>query len=590
LSPTHYIFNHVPKTGGTSLLAVCRDNLEPTEISPHLDDHEIRLRPAVRFENYRLIAGHFSLLTQMEFCRNRYSMTLLRDPIKRIFSAYTFWRMATERNLFTSKAKELSFADFVRYFKDSPSVIYNPYCHHFAAIGKDCPGYPTDTAALLATAKHNLAAFDFVGICEELRGSIRLLCNELGWRCPAAVPHENRSSSETWLGEVEPQTMEVLRDRNQLDSELYEYAVHLFHAHESAAAAKSETAFPRLAEPNRFVPLPAPLKMARSAIIRSVSAMWVPDQASRTLEVGVNFTTIAPAAELSLGALVTDADGRIVWGTSTANENLNLDCEVGCDSCAAFLMECELPAGVYSVTVALSEQRRLGFHEHWIDRAGLFTVAPPEVSVSPCAHSVRLQQFWSTASQGRNNTRPPWRSESRSQGQVADRGLLETSAVGIEASQASRSLSPSPMNPRTGFHPQGFLDVDAKISNPRVRLQLAHNRVDMQSENRRRVYVMVTNLSNETFSSRYAFPVKLSYHWMSNDQQVKQLDGLRSSLPFDILPGCSATVEAIIEPPPDSSSSLICITLVQEHVCWFDDFDSANRLILHLDGLEALAA
>jgi hypothetical protein len=394
LPPTHFIFNHVPKTGGTSLLAICRENLRPEEISPHLRDHEIRLMPATRFENYRLIAGHFSVLAQMGFNRDRYSMTLLRDPIKRIFSAYTFWRKATEHNFVTHKAKELAFTDFVSYFKDSPSIIHNTYTHHFAAIGRDFTGYSIDTAALLATAKHNLAAYDFVGICEELERSARLLCHELAWRAPAAIPHENRSSSETRFGEIGARTMEVLRDRNQLDSELYEYAIKLFRARE-ALAAKSQTVVPCPIEPNRFVPFPAPSKMDRSAIIRSVSAKWVPDEFSRTLQVIVIFTTIATTAELCLGVLVTDAEGSIVWGTNTAIDHLDLCYEVGSDSRATFLVDCELPAGVYSVAVALSEQRRLGFHEHWIDNAGLFTVSPSRVDGVRSVHSARLQQFWS---------------------------------------------------------------------------------------------------------------------------------------------------------------------------------------------------
>ena len=79
--PKHYIFNHIPKTGGNTLLTICRHNLMPADFSPHLTEHEIRLMPAARFERFPLVVGHFSVLTQAGFCRSRYSMTLLRDPI-----------------------------------------------------------------------------------------------------------------------------------------------------------------------------------------------------------------------------------------------------------------------------------------------------------------------------------------------------------------------------------------------------------------------------------------------------------------------------------------------------------------------------
>jgi len=361
--------------------------LDTSEISPHLNDHEIRMLPAARFEEYRLITGHFSVLTQSAFCRSRYSMTLLRDPIRKIFSAYTFWRTSTENNPVTSKAKEVSFAEFVRYFTDSPAIVHNPYTHHFAAIGRDCPGYPAETCALLARAKENLAAFGFVGICEEFGRSARLLCQELGWPAPAAIPHENRSSSESWFGEIDQTTMEVLRERNQLDLELYEYARQLLAVREARGADDVER--------NRFVPFPIPHGLERRAAVRSVSAAWVPDETSKMLEIAVNFRTRAAIAELNLGIQVNDANGNIVWGTSTSRESLELHYEVGRDSRAAYVVECELPRGLYFVTVSLSEPRRLGFHEHWIDHATSFTVAPPRVARSRYMRGMRSQEFWS---------------------------------------------------------------------------------------------------------------------------------------------------------------------------------------------------
>lgn len=396
LSPTNYIFNHFPKTGGTSLMTVFRCNLAAEEISPHLEDREIRLMPPAQLEKYRLLTGHFGVLTQAGFSRSRYTITMLRDPIKTLFSAYTFWRITREDNFLTSKAKELSFTDFVHYFKDSPTIIHNPFTYHFAAVGKDWPAYPADTTGLLETAKHNLAAFDFVGICEELTQSMQLLCRELGWRCPVEIPHENRSFSENWFGGIEPEIMEILRDRTQLDSELYTYAVQLFHARETGVT-KRYIAFSQSVERNRFVALPEPLRRYRRAVIQCVSANWIPDESSKILEITVNFKTIAPIAELCLGVQVVDPAGNIVWGTNTTNERQTLDYEVGRDSHAAFLLECDLCPGNYSVTIAVHEPQRHGFHEHWIDRAAFFTVTSPRIPTWLNVQGAQLRQFTSSS-------------------------------------------------------------------------------------------------------------------------------------------------------------------------------------------------
>jgi hypothetical protein len=326
-------------------------------------------------------------------------MTLLRDPILRIASAYTYWRTAAESNPVTSKAKELSFAGFVRYFRDSPAVVQNPYTHQFAGIGRDFPRYPADASALLAAAKENLASFDFVGICEEFERSARLLCGELGWHLPTPMPHENRSSSEDTLRGIDAETMELLREYNRLDLELYNYGVGLFHARE--AAVQSGTACVRAVEANRFVPFPIPYAPERRAIIRDVSAKWAPGEDSRMLELTVKFQANVPIVGLDLGLQVNDAAGKVVWGTSISRENLELSYEPGCDCHASFFVQCELPGGIYFVTAALSEPRRLGFHEHWIDRAAAFEVTPPRVAVSPYVRGMMRQDFRSTIDQHR---------------------------------------------------------------------------------------------------------------------------------------------------------------------------------------------
>jgi len=408
--PTRYIFNHVPKTGGNSLLAICRNNLPASEISPHLAEHEIRLMPATRFEQYRLIRGHFSILTQARFSRSRYSMTLLRDPVRTIVSTYNFWRITPERSAATDKAKELRFPDFVRYFIDSPAVIRNPYTYHFAALGRDFPGESEDASSLLLAAKHNLTAFDFLGICEDFERSARLLCRELGWALLGSMPHENRSRSEDLLAGIDGRTMELLHECNRLDLQLYAYAVELFHARceqmdrsvtgrePVSALAGSGTGIDSTAEDlpqadaNRFVPFPVSYAPDRRASIQRVSARWVSEERPGILQLTVNFRVQLRIEDLIVGVLIYDAQGGIVWGTNSLIERSELRNEPGCECVAVFMLECELPAGIYFITAALSQFRRLGFHHHWIDRAAFFAVKALGCG-SPGVGHVTLREF-----------------------------------------------------------------------------------------------------------------------------------------------------------------------------------------------------
>lgn len=310
-------------------------------------------------------------------------------------------------------AKKLSFADFVRYFERSPAIIWNPYTHHFAGVGREFPDDNIDGPSLLAAAKHNLSAFDFTGICEEYERSARLLCRELGWQLPMPLPHENRSGSEKDFANIDDQTMQVLRERNQLDFELYAYGMTLFREHEQTSLSSpgrhidSEDtihgSFGGLSQETRprvkpgFLPFPVPSEHDRKASIEAVSASWIPDGRSQVLELAVTFRTKVNIPDLILGLAVFDATGKVVWGTNTLEEELELRSEPGLDCCAVFVLQCDAPTGRYSVTAALHQPRKYGFHDHWLDRAASFDVT--HVSRLD-AGTFKLRQFRSTLDSG----------------------------------------------------------------------------------------------------------------------------------------------------------------------------------------------
>jgi hypothetical protein len=385
--PTHFVFNHYPKAGGTSFVAVCWHNIPRSETSPELMEQNIRLMRPERFEHYRFIYGHFGILTQMGFSRARYSITLVRDPIATILSTYNFWRTRPEDDPVTSQAKRLSFPEFVRRFAKSPTIINNAYTHHFAAVGRDYPGEPEDTELLLAIAKHNLGAFNFVGICEQFDDTVRLLCAEVGWRLPESIPHENRSLRVQSKDAIDPETLVVLEENNQLDLRLYEYAKELFTERlRRASAAQSNgpdpeiTAQtdrgPQLPIPNRFVPFPTPESVRRVVHVVSVSAQPAVENGENQFTITYQVSEIIPA--LVAGVLIHDSDGNVVCGTNTIYEKIEIPQRAGRPMQVTFKFFKKLAPGIYSISAALARSDRPGFHYDWVDRAVLFWIEAPQ--------------------------------------------------------------------------------------------------------------------------------------------------------------------------------------------------------------------
>lgn len=419
--PTHFVFNHFPKAGGTSFFAVCRHNIPEAEISPQLMEDEIRLVRPERFESYRLIRGHFSVLTQMGFSRQRYSMTLLRHPIQTILSTYNFWRTRPEEDALTGQAKTMSFAEFVRRYGDSPSIIHNPYTHHFAAFSREYPGEAEDEE-LLAAAKHNLAAFDFVGICERLEDSVRLLCQETGWRLPARIPHENRSGRAHAPGSLDAETEQVLRQRNRLDLRLYAYAAELFGTRLQAmqAAAQGERGRAR----NRLVAFAPPPAARRKASIQQVRASH--RRNAQLTSVTVSYETVEPMAELTIGITIHNQDGDMVYGPVAQLDRPGPS--VPGTRQVTFEVKRALSPQTYSVSAGLEYAGIPGLRYDWVDRAAVFSVeAPPRM------------EFWAKRAANRAGklifgpfSRPVWRRLQAHLQPVEEKlGLVEQATAGL---------------------------------------------------------------------------------------------------------------------------------------------------------------
>src|SRR4051812_42016338 len=84
-------FLHLPKTGGSSLTAALSKKFASWEIFPW---HHSRLDlfPQPELMNFRFFHGHFAVADLDYIPGPAKSITLLRDPRKRIISLYHYWR------------------------------------------------------------------------------------------------------------------------------------------------------------------------------------------------------------------------------------------------------------------------------------------------------------------------------------------------------------------------------------------------------------------------------------------------------------------------------------------------------------------
>ncbi len=100
LLQSRIIFNHVPKTGGTSLIHLFREifgrelcfrhrvrNAKSKTISPGINSV-----PPKKLETYRLVAGHWNFGNHTRFTSPSLYVGIMRDPLDRVVSAYYYAR------------------------------------------------------------------------------------------------------------------------------------------------------------------------------------------------------------------------------------------------------------------------------------------------------------------------------------------------------------------------------------------------------------------------------------------------------------------------------------------------------------------
>jgi hypothetical protein len=234
------LFIHIPKTAGTTLISLLDQQFAQDEIFPFHSvsspDQLCGFQPQ-QIGNYRFIRGHYQFGPYDDklyrfIIQNPICMTILRDPVTRTISEYRHYVRNPGPMHDEIVANGTTLMEYVCAPKYYRRVVNRQTRLVLGAVGGFPLRYDDDKAlsneALIRLAKERIEQFAFVGMTERLEESIRLLFYTFGWQLEGVIPSLNISPTPSTWDTVSQEALQAIKERTQLDAELYQFAEKIF--------------------------------------------------------------------------------------------------------------------------------------------------------------------------------------------------------------------------------------------------------------------------------------------------------------------------------------------------------------------------
>ncbi|HEY3638480.1 MAG TPA: Wzt carbohydrate-binding domain-containing protein [Rhizomicrobium sp.] len=426
LSRRKFLFDHLPKTGGTAWRTVLEEIFGRENVTPHLEGRS-EVWAIQRYASYQMISGHFlSLLPTDAATGGRTHLTILRDPVDRAISEYFYWRHHAHEGVadrLGEWAQRYDICDFFKAREDSNETAATNFCtKHFASrITRDF----VDKDKLLPMAIQSLRKYEFVGIHEFLHDSIDMFCWQFGFPAVQRIPRVNVTETRVRLADMDRRTVQLLSEMNDLDIQLYKQALSDFETKKRrmfrelvrkssrarrirfGTAAKATKKFlpapirryakllstnsaptNGIAPPPAQTDIPAPRNSRKYESFGGKEIEVIAVHIAGT-ESGTN--TVAPGElvlfriaigahvsvpDLTVGMELSDGFGEVVFGTNTFIRGMSKSVAAGHDYDVVFKFRANLNRGRYSIGVALHtgpDHTERCFH--WCDNVAELEVA-----------------------------------------------------------------------------------------------------------------------------------------------------------------------------------------------------------------------
>ncbi|MES2072032.1 MAG: Wzt carbohydrate-binding domain-containing protein [Pseudomonadota bacterium] len=396
---TRTIFDHIPKTAGTSVKEALAAAIGERGEMPGVSyPHHIVIKTAGQ---RRFIGAHMWFFSGEKLAAGWYYCTLLRDPVDRFLSQYYFHRAHREQVLDGSMLDPVVITavkhDLEDYLADQSGEIRRSYVNmqaaHFARRVCPTPENLNDRQ-LLDAAISSLESYDLVGIFSDTQGFVDAYCQDLDLH-PQRLPVLNVTRERKHAHDFPGALIEQVKRSNQVDFSLYDWARQRFarrrhgpagpvgpgyrqrqaltattqHKHEHEHEHEHDSGDSEVNFGSRQIEL-----LAVSCLGQQSHASTV--EAGETVLVRLSCHAFVAEDDLTVGIGVRDSHSNTVCGTNTKLQGMRVAVQADQALLLEISLEAWLPAGEYQVTLALHKGiTHLDGCYHWIENAARFTVA-----------------------------------------------------------------------------------------------------------------------------------------------------------------------------------------------------------------------
>jgi hypothetical protein len=255
------VFVHIPKAAGTTIATTLQMNYPPDRtlhINLHGELERLATIPAERLAAVRLIHGHVPYGVHRYVPRPCDYVTVLREPTARVISAYKFIRRWKPHELHDRVVRDrIGLEQFIETF-----CVDRRISRQTRQLIDQYDG-PLTTGAL-DDAKSTLERFLVAGLTERFEETLALMRRALRLRVPFYV-----TRNVGFPLDISDRAIEMIREREALDLELYAFAQDLF---ERRVRAQGKTFGAETALYKAMRPLSRSLARGRARdVLRTVS-------------------------------------------------------------------------------------------------------------------------------------------------------------------------------------------------------------------------------------------------------------------------------------------------------------------------------